>query len=410
MRDFSWRHTLVVLALPVFTLVSCKSRVKTEESTPKPIQWAIRMADSEMKRFPEAWMVDSNKKPRWGYTQGLEALAFQQLWLATGDQKYYDYQKGYADSLIAADGTIKTYQKTEYNLDQINSGKILFYLYEQTGDPRYKAAIDTLRNQLLTHPRTADGGFWHKHKYTHQMWLDGIYMADPFLAQYAAVFNDSLAFDDVVLQVKTIQKHTYDPKTGLNFHGWDESKEQKWANPETGCSPNFWGRSVGWYSMALVDILDYLPENHPGRPEIITILDSLLNSLINFQDKETGLWYQVLDQGGREGNYLEATASSMFVYSMTKAVNKGYVNPELLKVAQKGFDGIIAKLIKENEDGTISLTQCCSVAGLGGNPYRDGSYEYYIGEPVRDNDPKGTGPFILACLELNKANAETPEK
>jgi unsaturated rhamnogalacturonyl hydrolase len=178
-------------------------------------------------------------------------------------------------------------------------------------------------------------------------------MADPFLAQYAAVFNDSLAFDDVVLQVKTIQKHNIDPKTGLNFHGWDESKEQKWANPETGCSPNFWGRSVGWYSMALVDILDYLPENHPGRPEIITILDNLLNSLINFQDKETGLWYQVLDQGGREGNYLEATASSMFVYSMTKAVNKGYVNPELLKVAQKGFDGIIAKLIKENEDGTI---------------------------------------------------------
>ncbi|MBV5348109.1 glycoside hydrolase family 88 protein, partial [bacterium] len=208
-------------------------------------------------------------------------------------------------------------------------------------------------------------------------------------------------FDDVVKQFVLVHKYTYNPKTGLNYHGWDESKEQKWADPKTGCSPHYWGRAEGWYAMALVDVLDYLPQNHSGRAKILEILNQVAAGIKKHQDQKTGLWYQVLDQCNREGNYLEATSSSMFTYSLLKAVRKGYISKDYKTVALKAYSGILENLIKNNSDGTISLTKCCSVAGLGGNPYRDGSYEYYIKEPVRDNDPKGVGPFIMASLEIS---------
>jgi len=283
----------------------------------------------------------------------------------------------------------------------VNSGKFLFDLYENTKDERYLTAIKQLRDQLKTHPRTSEGGFWHKKRYPHQMWLDGLYMGAPFYAQYAAHFNQPELFDDVVKQFVLVHKYTYNPATGLNYHGWDESKEQKWADPKTGCSPHYWGRAEGWYAMALVDVLDYLPQNHSGRAKIIEILNQVSAGIKKHQDPKTGLWYQVLDQGNREGNYLEATGSSMFTYSLLKAVRKGYISKDYKTVALKAYSGILENLIKNNSDGTISLTKCCSVAGLGGNPYRDGSYEYYIKEPVRDNDPKGVGPFIMASLEMN---------
>jgi len=234
------------------------------------------------------------------------------------------------------------------------------------------------------------------------MWLDGLYMGAPFYAQYALEMNEPKLFDDVVKQFILVHKYTYNPQSGLNYHGWDESRQQKWADPKTGCSPNYWGRAVGWYAMALVDVLDFLPLDHPGRIKILEILNQVVSGIKKYQDKETGLWYQVFDQGKREGNYLEATASSMFSYAMLKAVNKGYISKKYKSSATKAYSGILEKLIKNNADGTISLTKCCSVAGLGGTPYRDGSYEYYIKEPVRDNDPKGVGPFILAVLEYSK--------
>jgi unsaturated rhamnogalacturonyl hydrolase len=373
----------------------------TPKQKTKGLDMSVRMADSEMRHFPEPWAVDFNPRPVWSYTQGLIAQAMWQVWEVTGNHAYADYAKAYADKMIDESGVIDGYKTDEYNLDRLNSGKFLLDLYDHTKNGKYKTAIFTLRDQLKTHPRTAEGGFWHKKVYPHQMWLDGLYMGAPFYARFARDFNEPEAYYDITDQFIIIFKHTYDPNTGLCFHGWDESKQQKWANPATGCSPHIWGRAMGWYTMALTDVLDFIPLDHPRRGEIIAILNQVAAGIKKHQDEKTGLWYQVMDQDGREGNYLEATASSMFTCSLLKAVRKGYIAKKYRKVAIKGYQGILKHLIRENEDGTISLTRCCAVAGLGGNPYRDGSYEYYIHETVRDNDPKGVGPFIMAGLEMN---------
>lgn len=399
-NGISYMMKKMLIGLMSFTIIlgACGSKERNviEEGG---LQMAVRMADSEMKHFPESWAVDFNKEPSWNYTQGLIAQSMLQVWQVTQNQAYYNYAKSYADLMIDSVGAIPEYKPKEYNIDQINSGKFLFMLYNQTKDERYKNSIYFMRGQLTTHPRTSEGGFWHKLRYPNQMWLDGLYMGAPFYTQYASVFNEPAIFDDVVNQFITVHKHTYCPETGLNYHGWDESKVQKWANPETGCSPNFWGRAMGWYAMALVDVLDFIPLEHPGRPQLIGILDQVAAGIKKYQDEKTGLWYQVLDKGSREGNYFEATASSMFTYALLKAVRKEYIDPSFKQLAVKGYKGILKNLIKENEDGTISLTKCCAVAGLGGNPYRDGSFEYYVNESVRDNDPKGVGPFIMASLE-----------
>lgn len=361
-------------------------------------KYYVRMADSEMKRSPEAWMLDFSKEPKWNYCHGLVLQSILQVWEKTGDMKYFNYANEFADSMISEDGSIKGYKPTDYNIDRINSGRILYTLYQQTKNEKYRKALDLQRGQMKTHPRTEDGGFWHKKVYPHQMWLDGLYMATPFLAQYAATFNETALFDDVALQITTVAKHTYDPATGLYYHGWDESKKQEWANPQTGQSPHFWSRSIGWYMMAMVDALDFIPQTHPQRNEIIEILKNLSASLEKFQDKETGLWYQVTDKLGAEGNYLESTGSIMFIYTWKKAAEKGYLDKSYKKKAEKTYKSYIKNFVKEEPDGTLSISNCCAVAGLGGNPYRSGSYEYYISEPVRDNDPKAVGPFIMASI------------
>jgi unsaturated rhamnogalacturonyl hydrolase len=375
---------------------------QTQKGRTAGLEMAIKMADSEMKQFPEPWTVDYNPKPVWNYTQGLVAQAMIQVWKAGNNKAYYTYAKEYADKFIDSKGNISGYKIEEYNIDCVNSGKFLFDLFEKTKDERYRKAIILLRNQLKTQPRTSEGGFWHKQRYPNQMWLDGLYMGAPFYAQYAVAFNEPAIFDDVVNQFVIIHKHTFNPEIGLNYHGWDESKTQKWANPETGCSPNFWGRAMGWYVVALVDVLDFIPREHAGRARILEILNQVVVGVKKYQDPKTGLWYQVLDQGQREGNYLEATASSMFTYALLKASRKGYISTDYKAIAVKAYNGILKNLIQNNGDGTINLTKCCSVAGLGGNPYRDGSYGYYVHEPVRANDAKGVGPFIMASLEFDK--------
>jgi unsaturated rhamnogalacturonyl hydrolase len=376
---------LLVLAQPIFSTT-----------------WSVKMADSELKRCPELWQYDYGKRLYFGYTQGLGGLSFEKMYKATGQQKYWDYVYRWADTLIGKDGSIYLYKRSDYNLDFINSGKILFDLYAKTGEKRFRMAMDSLILQFEGHPRTADGGFWHKKVYTNQMWLDGLYMASPFLCQYGATFHKPECIDLAVHQLITVAKHTYDPQAGIYKHAWDESKTQKWADPVTGQSPNFWGRSIGWYAMALVDNLDFIPANHPQRPEVLKIVKTLAEGMKRYQDPKTGLWYQVVNMGDRKGNYLEGSVSSMMTYFYAKATNKGYLPHRYRKVALKAFNGIVKNLIKTNEDGTISLTHCCAVAGLGGNPYRDGSFEYYIGETVRDNDGKATGVFMQACLELKK--------
>jgi len=391
--------SLILLFAFFPVLQSCSTQTQTGKTN--GLEMAVKMADSEIKHFPEPWTVDFNPKPTWNYTQGLIAHSMIKVWQENGNEAYYTYAKTYADKFIGQDGTISVYDLEDYNIDAVNSGKFLFDVYERTKDERYLKAIHRLRDQLKTHPRVSEGGFWHKKRYPHQMWLDGLYMGAPFYAQYAQYFNEPALFDDVVSQFVLVHKYTFNPETGLNYHGWDESKQQKWANPVTGCSPNFWGRAMGWYAMALVDVLDFIPQEHPGRAQILDILNQVAGGIKKYQDPKTGLWYQVLDQGAREGNYLEATASSMFTYALLKATRKGYISADYKANAQKAYNGILENFIQNNSDGTISLTKCCSVAGLGGNPYRDGSYEYYIGEPVRDNDPKGVGPFIMASLEYS---------
>lgn len=374
------------------------------------VDMARRISDSEIIRNPQGWMIDFSKTPRWNYTHGVICKAFLDLWQVTGEKKYFEYVRQYADTAINKDGSIGfNYKMSNYNLDHVNPGKMLFRLYGIEKDEKYIKALHNLYNQLESQPRTNEGGFWHKKVYEHQMWLDGLYMATPFLAEYGSFFNDKYAFDEVVRQITLIANKTYDKNTGLYTHGWDESKNQAWCDSITGKSHNFWGRSVGWYLMSMVDALDFLPAEHKGRPLVISIFKDLCNSLIKYQDEETGLWYQLLDLADRknEGNYLESSCSTMFVYSFVKGFNMGYLDESYYQAAMKGYIGLISNCITDNNDGTLSVTKTCSVAGLGGTPYRDGSFEYYIGEPVRKDDPKATGPFIMACIELSKAGNKT---
>ncbi|MGM8361808.1 glycoside hydrolase family 88/105 protein [Flavobacterium sp. ARAG 55.4] len=368
-----------------------------------PIEWSKKMADSDQKRVPNPVFLDGVKYPKWNYTNGLVCLANQKLFDYTKDKKYWDYAFEYANQLIDDKGQILGgFAVDRYSLDLVNSGKILFDIYKKTADSRYKTAMDSLHKQLEHHPRNTDRGYWHKKSYPWQMWLDGVYMADPFSAQYGAEFKLDKAIDDAILQVELIQKHTFDPKTGLNFHGYDEKRQQFWANKTTGTSSHIWGRAQGWYCMALVDILDFVPENHPKRKQLIKIVQKVFSAVLKAQDTETKVWWQVMDQPRRQGNYLESTCSTMFIYSFAKAYNKGYVGSKFLTAARTGFEGVLKQFIKQNPDGTISITKCCAVAGLGGkNPQdRDGSFEYYISEPIRENDAKAVGPFILAGIEL----------
>ena len=366
-----------------------------------PDAYARWFADSEIRRFPKAYQLDHGKRLFFGYAQGVGCCAMLRMWRQTGERRYFDYVEAWTDSLINEKGEIHLYDMSTYNLDFINSGKVLFDVYRETGNEKYKKAMDELIKQLKRHPRTLEGGYWHKLIYQHQMWLDGLYMASPFMAQYGAEFNRPEWIDEAVKQFALCHKHTYDAGTGLYHHAWDESKSQRWANPETGHSPNFWGRSIGWWFMALVDALDYIPEEHPGRADMISWIQGLADTLPKYQDK-AGLWYQVIDQPNREGNFPEASVTSQCMYAYAKAMNKGYIDVKYKAVAEKAFKGLKDKLLVENTDGTLTLTRCCQVGGLGGHPYRDGSFEYYIGEKMRDNDAKATGPFIMGCIELNK--------
>jgi unsaturated rhamnogalacturonyl hydrolase len=342
---------------------------------------------------------------KWSYDMGVVLKGFEGIWMNTGDVSYFNAIQKKMDYFVKDDGSIKGYEPEEYNIDHVNNGKMVLLLYRVLRKEKYKKAADALRNQLRTHPRTKEGGFWHKKIYTNQMWLDGLYMGAPFYAEYAMLFNEESAFDDIANQFIWMEKHARDPKTGLLYHAWDESKEQKWANKETGTSPLFWARAMGWYASALVDVLDYFPENHPKRKSLIDILNRLVTALHKQQDVTTGLWYDVMnyDGPGKEKNYLEASASSQFVYAIAKAARKGYVPYINMVYVLNGYDGLVKKFVK-NENGQTNLYGTVKVSGLGGNPYRDGSFEYYMSEPVIVNDPKGMGAFILACNEIEAGN------
>ena len=339
---------------------------------------------------------------KWCYELGLILKAVEGVWRLTGKSEYFDYIKHSADRFIDNGGNIIDYDINELNLDMVNPGKILLLLYNETSDIRYRKAAGTLRKQLGRQPRNRQGGFWHKAVYPHQMWLDGVYMSSPFYAQYALLFDEVQAFDDIANQVILLASNAKDTATGLLYHAWDESRGMKWSNDITGCSPHFWGRAMGWYAMAVVDILDFFPSTHPKRSVILEILKNLLTALVQFQDEETGLWYQVVDLPERKGNYLEASASCMFAYSYAKSISCGYLDGTFKTPLLKAYNGVLRHLTYIDDLGCINLKNVCSVAGLGGNPYRDGSFAYYISEPVVENDYKGYGPLMLALTEIEK--------
>lgn len=361
---------------------------------------AAGMAATVMRIWSDSLEVEPGRPVRWSYDQGVVLEGFTGLWKRTGDQRYFQYIQRSMDHFIDTNGNIRTYRLKDYNIDNIKNGRILLTLYKATKDNKYKLAADLLREQLRQQPRTNAGGFWHKKRYPYQMWLDGLYMGEPFYAEYAAFFGEDSAFRDITRQFVLMEEHARDPRTGLLYHAWDESKEQRWANKTTGQSPHFWGRAMGWYAMALVDVLEYYPAAAPGRDSLMAILNRTAVAIKKYQDAKTGCWYQVLDKATSKGNYVEASASCMFVYTLAKGMRLGYLPKTYRSVAQKGYDGILKQFIRKNPEGDLTLGGTVSVAGLGGDPYRDGSYAYYLSEKVIDNDAKGVGAYLLAANEM----------
>jgi len=390
LRFRGWGQKIVTIVLSMFVFPALKAQTKS---------YAAELATTAMTIWKDSFLLEGDKAAKWRYDQGVILKGIEGLWKETGDVKWFNYIRQSMDFYVKEDGSIRGYRPDEYNIDHVNNGKLLLLLYRVTNKEKYKKAADHLRDQLRTHPRTSEGGFWHKKIYPYQMWLDGLYMGQPFYAEYANVFGEDTAFNDIARQFILMERYARDPKTGLLYHGWDESRQQKWADKTTGLSPNIWGRALGWFGMAMVDVLDHFPENHFGRDSIIKILNRFAKAVVNVQDAKTGLWYDVPNKPKEPKNYFEASASSMLVYTLAKGVRKGYLPASYLGYAKKGYNGILKQFIK-SEKGQTSLYGTVAVSGLGGNPYRDGSFEYYISEPVIVNDPKGMGAFIQAAVEM----------
>ena len=383
---------------------------------------------SEMQRVPKSFLLDFSTKPKWSYVMGIELEGMLDTYLTYGGEAIRQYCQEYTDTMINAKGDIRGYDILDYNLDNIRTGHFVTRMYNLYPEPKNKIAINTMMKQLQNQPRTiADKVFWHKAIYAYQVWLDGIFMGLPFRCLTAATQlkpkEAVKIYDDAVNQLKITYQRTLDPKTGLNRHAYDETRDAFWSDNETGLSQHCWGRAQGWYSMALIEVLDALPEDYSRRGEVLDLLQKDLDAVIKWQDAKTGTWYQVMDSPEREGNYLESTCTAMFAYVLLKAYNKGYLGEQYRDAGIKAYKGLIKNMIRVNTDKTISLTNCCSVAGLGPaatpqvieamkkinpkgsvkeNKRRDGSYAYYLDEPIRDNDAKGVGPFIWASLEIEK--------
>lgn len=370
--------------------------------------YSQRMADAFIAQHPDSIVIGSRKSARWDYEQGLMLKALERVWERSGDARYFTYIQKDLDQFVQKDGSIRTYKADDYTLDNLATGPALLLLSQISvpNSEKYRLAAANLRKQLAGQPRTKEGGFWHKKVYPNQMWLDGLYMAEPFYAEYSTLTGDATGLDDVAKQFALIEKHLVDPKTGLLRHGYDESREQKWADKATGQSPNAWDRAIGWYAMALVDVLDYLPASSPHRAGLVRDLQRLAPVLAKYQDAQTGTWSLVMGHETEKGNYAEASGSSMFVYALAKGVRLGYLDKKYAAVAHKGYDGLL-KTFVATENGALALNGTVSVGGLGGTPYRDGSFQYYLSEPLRKNDLKGVGPFILASVEMEIAAENT---
>lgn len=356
------------------------------------MKYAQKMADSIIAH-------QINLTNHWGYEYGLTLEGIYGVYKQTGDRKYLDFVIKTMDAFIQPDGSIKGYRLDEYNIDHLNNGKIVLKLWDETHEERYRKAADLLHSQIPGHPRTSEGVFWHKMIYPHQIWCDGLYMGAAFLAAYASRFGKESDFDDIALQFEKSYPHLKDEATGLLYHAYDESKSMYWCDPKTGRSPHFWGRAMGWYVMALADVIELMPASHPRRAALCTILKECLTALLKVQDVKAHVWYQILNLAERKQNYLEASGSSMITAALFKAVRLNVLGADVLPAAKAAYQGLLDEFVLETNDGLLNLNKICYVAGLGGQTRRDGSYAYYISEPIISNEPKGLGPFIFASLE-----------
>ena len=352
-------------------------------------------------------MVRSGKPNKWNYIDGCMITACLSLYKTTGDEKFLKFSKKFLDYFVKNGGVIETYSVEEYNLDNINQGKNLFTLYDLTGKQRYRDAIETIRSQLETQPRTREGNFWHKKIYPWQVWLDGTYMAQPFYMEYETRYNGMRGCLDSYRQFMNVKKYMKDPVTGLYYHGYDESRQMYWANPETGCSPNFWLRAMGWFLVAMVDVLERMDEQlYFEYRAIMSMFKDAAEAMLAFQDTETGMFWQVIDKPGIPGNYLESSGTALFAYAVLKGVRLGYLPKRFAAYGEKAFYGTCDKYLGVSADGKLQLSGICLVVGLGGATHRDGSMEYYFSEPVVENDAKGVGPLLLAYTEILAAQKD----
>lgn len=351
------------------------------------------MARSLMKRY-------GLLNRRWSYDYGVVWRGMEALYALTGDRAYNDYIRQAVDSFVDDDGNIRDYDADTFNLDLICNGRQLLYLYKRTGEEKYRLGADRLRMQLRRQPRTSEGGFWHKQCYPWQIWLDGLHMAAPFYAEYCLMTGDQEGVHDAAMQLALAWRRTFNPATGLNHHAWDEARAQPWADPQTGLSPNAWGRAMGWYMLGLADVLALLPGGHPDFAMLLELFTRTLQKLLSI--RVDGVWMQVLNQPERTGNYKESSASCLIVAAALKMANLGWISQALAGEAEESFRAIQREFVGQMADGTLFLGKCCGVAGLGGEAKRDGSFDYYISEPVVAWDLKGTGAYLQAACEMEK--------
>lgn len=354
-----------------------------------------------------AWNIEKAKsglKAGWNYIDGCMILALLETYNTTGEKKYLDFADAFIDHRVMEDGTIAGYKPEDYNIDNVNAGKTLFLLYDLTGKEKYRKAIDVIYGQLLGQPRTEEGNFWHKKIYPNQVWLDGLYMGQPFYMEYETKFDGRKHYDDIFRQFANVVKYMRDEKTGLYYHGYDASKSIFWCDKETGLSKNFWLRAIGWYSMALLDTLSKTePAGYEKEYEYLKkVFRELIDSLLKFQD-ESGMWYQLPALGEGNGNYLETSGSAILAFSILRGVRLGFLPESYRQYGVKAFEGIQNRYMKTT-DGKLHLGGICLVAGLGpaDNTRRDGSFAYYMSEPVVEDDAKGVAPFLLAYTELRR--------
>lgn len=386
-----------ILLLVMFS--ECSALNTEKKNVSADIKWSVKMANTVLARS-DSLIYYVDRSPKWAYDVAFLGMAIDRL--GNTDARYSRYMENWVDHFVKPDGSVTDYKLKEYNLDRIFPGRDVITVYKRHPNPKYKIALGNFIEQLKTQPKTNSGGYWHKKIYPSQMWLDGIFMASTFMAQYAKEFNKTEWFDIACNQTKIIYSKTLDPESGLLMHAWDESRSQKWCDTTTGKSHYPWSRATGWYVLAIEDILEYLPENHPDRAVLISILQKTCEALLKVRDPKTGLWFQVLNYGGREGNYLEGSGSAMFTYAFARGAHKGYLDGKFLAIANNAFDSLIKELITVDENGLVTMHNICGGCGLGGNPYRDGSYKYYVTEKRIDNDTKGVAPFIMAAIELNR--------